>query len=284
MDAVSMTGTTGATGTDIVYAYAILRRTSEAAEAVAGLRGVAGEPIRLLESADPTSELAAAVGPVPAADFDEGALKAHLEDLGWLESTARAHHAVVAALAGLGATVLPLRLATVYLDDDRVRQTLDARRDDFLPLLDRLTGHVELGVKVYAAPDGASPEPRPDPDTAAAPAADLNPGRAYLAGRRKMRRTAEDAWQAAGRTAARITETAGRLAVDHVAHRPQRGDLAGRAPGTNVSNDTYLVPADRVDEFRTGVLAAAEGLPGVHVEVTGPWAPYSFALPAEPAR
>ncbi|TLS42704.1 gas vesicle protein, partial [Streptomyces montanus] len=200
MDAVGTTrttGTTGTTGTDIVYAYAVLRRTSEAAEAVAGLRGVAGERIRLLGSADPSSELAAAVGPVPAADFDEQPLKAHLEDLRWLESTARAHHAVVAALAGLGATVLPLRLATVYLDEDRVRQTLDDRRDDFLPLLDRLTGHVELGVKVYAAPDAASPDPRPGPDPAAAPAADLNPGRAYLAGRRRMRRTAEDAWQAA---------------------------------------------------------------------------------------
>ncbi|NGO15665.1 gas vesicle protein, partial [Streptomyces sp. HC44] len=124
----------------------------------------------------------------------------------------------------------------------------------------------------------------PAPAAEPAPAADLNPGRAYLAGRRQKRRTAEDAWQAATRTAARLTETAGTLAVDRVAHRPQRGDLAGRAPGTNVSNDTYLVPAQRVDDFRTRVLAAAEGLPGVHVEVTGPWAPYSFALPPEPAR
>jgi hypothetical protein len=278
------------TDTDIVYAYAILRRTPETDEVVAGLRGVAGEPIRLVESAagtDPTPELTAAVGSVPAADFDEAPLKAHLENLGWLESTARAHHAVVAALAGLGGTALPLRLATVYRDEDRVRQTLDARRDDFLPLLDRLTGHVELGVKIYAAPETPRTTKTPeaalsDPDPA--PAADLNPGRAYLAERRRRRRTAEDAWHAATQTAARLTDTAGTLAVDHVAHRPQRGDIAGPAPGTNVSNDTYLVPADRVDDFRTRVLAAAEGRPGVHVEVTGPWAPYSFALPPEPAR
>jgi hypothetical protein len=269
------------TDTDIVYAYAVLRRTPEADEAVTGLRGVAGEPIHLVESADPGPQLAAAVGPVPAADFAEAPLKAHLEDLSWLESTARAHHTVVATLAGLGDAVLPLRLATVYRDEDRVRQTLDTRREDFLPLLDRLTGHVELGVKIYAAPETADAAPS-DPDPA--PSADLNPGRAYLAGRRRRRRTAEDAWHAATRTAARLTETVATLAVDHVAHRPQRGDLAGPVPGTNVSNDTYLVPADRVDDFRTRVLAAAEGLSGVHVDVTGPWAPYSFALPPEPAR
>ncbi|GAB3007510.1 GvpL/GvpF family gas vesicle protein [Streptomyces pseudoechinosporeus] len=275
--------------TDIVYAYAVLRRTPEAARAVADLRGVAGEPIRLLEFGDDAPDgtpdtddapdrrppaLAAAVGPVPAADFDEASLKAGLEDLGWLEATARAHHAVVAALTGRGIAVLPLRLVTVYRDEDRVRQTLEARRDDFLPLLDRVTGHVELGVKIYAAPDTESPDPEP--------AKGLGVGRAYLAGRRRRRRSTEDAWEAAIDTAARLTELAGTLAVDRVAFRPQRGELAGQVPGPNVSNDAYLVPEDHVEDFRARVLAAAEGLPGVHVEVTGPWAPYSFSLPAEP--
>ncbi|NGO45189.1 GvpL/GvpF family gas vesicle protein [Streptomyces sp. YC419] len=274
----------------MVYAYAVLCRTPEAARAVADLRGVAGEPIRLLafgdDVPDDTSDgapddapdrppaLAAVVGPVPAADFDEASLRAGLEDLDWLEATARAHHAVVATLTGRGIAVLPLRLVTVYRDEDRVRQTLEARRDDFLPLLDRVTGHVELGVKIYAAPDNESPDPEP--------AKGLGVGRAYLAGRRRRKRSTEDAWQAATDTAARLRELAGTLAVDRVAFRPQSGELAGAAPGPNVSNDAYLVPEDRVGDFRTRVLAAAEGLPGVHVEVTGPWAPYSFSLPAEP--
>ncbi|MFC4464397.1 GvpL/GvpF family gas vesicle protein [Streptomyces xiangluensis] len=278
--------------TDIVYAYAVLRRTPEAARAVADLRGVAGERIRLLEFGDDAPDgasdgspgdapdrppaLAAVVGPVPAADFDEASLKAGLEDLGWLEATARAHHAVVAALTGRGIAVLPLRLVTVYRDEDRVRQTLETRRDDFLPLLDRVTGHVELGVKIYAAPDTESPDPEP------AKGKGLGVGRAYLAGRRRRKRSTEDAWQAATDTAARLRELAGTLAVDRVAFRPQRGELAGQVPGPNVSNDAYLVPEDHVEDFRTRVLAAAEGLPGVHVEVTGPWAPYSFSLPAEP--
>lgn len=258
----------------MVYAYAVLRPTPEAARAVTALRGVAGEQVGLVE----TGDLAAAVGPVPAEEFGETALRARLEELSRLESLARGHHGVVSALAPLGA-VLPLRLATVYRDEDRVRQTLQERRDEFLPLLERLTGRVEWGVKVYTAAGGETADaPESDPGDAG-----LSPGRAYLAARRKRRRGAEDAWQAAVRTAARIADEAGDLAVERVAHRPQRGELAKAESGENIANDAYLVPADRAEDFRARVLAAAEGQEGVRVEVTGPWAPYSFALPPAPA-
>ncbi|AQA16703.1 gas vesicle protein [Streptomyces malaysiensis subsp. malaysiensis] len=308
----------------MVYAYAVLRPTPEAARAVAAVRGVADEQVGLVE----TGDLAAAVGPVPAEEFEEDALRAGLERLPRLAALARGHHGVVAALAPLGA-VLPLRLATVYRDEDRVRQILQERRDQFLPLLERLAGHVEWGVKVYTDPgdpgDPGDPADQADHsgsadqadsgarDGAAASEAAgeraLGPGRAYLAARVRRRRGAEDAWQAAARAAARIAEEAGALAVGRVAHRPQRGELAkaaaggekaggekgggeqpggahaggAKARGENIANDAYLVPAARAEDFRSRVLAAADGQPGVRVEVTGPWAPYSFSLPPEAA-
>ncbi|WP_030240385.1 MULTISPECIES: GvpL/GvpF family gas vesicle protein [unclassified Streptomyces] len=267
---------------NLVYAYAVLRRTPEAAAAVADLRGVAGDPIHLVEPhpSGPARQLAFAVGHVPAADYDEAPLKAHLDDLDWLESTVRSHHAVVAALVASGAAVLPLRLATVYRDEDRARQALDTRREYFASLLDRLTGHVELGVKIYATPDITPPEA--DTDAEREPATGLGVGRAYLAIRRRRQRRNEEAWRTVAQAAAHLTETAGTLAVDRVAHTPQRGSLAGSAPGTNVGNDAYLVPTHRVDAFRSRVLAAAAEVPGLRVEVTGPWAPYSFALQPEP--
>ncbi|MGW0470875.1 GvpL/GvpF family gas vesicle protein [Streptomyces coeruleorubidus] len=270
------------TDPNLVYAYAVLRRTPEAAVAVADLRGVAGDPVHLLEPTDPASPLAFAVGPVPAADYDEAPLKAHLDDLDWLESTVRSHHAVVGALVACGTAVLPLRLATVYPDEDHARQALDTRRAYFLSLLDRLTGHVELGVKIYAAPDITPPESDTGTGQATPTGLGVGVGRAYLAIRRRRERRNEEAWRTVAQAAVHVTRTAGTLAVDRVAHTPQRGSLAGPAPGTNVANDAYLVPADRVDAFRTGVLAAAEGIPGLRVEVTGPWAPYSFALQPEP--
>ncbi|CAL9608936.1 GvpL/GvpF family gas vesicle protein [Streptomyces sp. XY006] len=269
------------TDTQLVYAYAVLRRTPEATAAAAHLRGVAGEAIRLVDPATATGPLAFAVGHVPPGDYDDAPLRAHLDDLDWMESTVRSHHAVVSALAASGAAVLPLRLATVYRDEAAAREALDTRRAYFLSLLDRLTGHVELGVKIYATPDVTPPEAAPEPgrDTATG----LGVGRAYQAIRRRRQRRNEEAWHTLAQAAAHLTETAGALAVDRVAHTPERGSLAGSAPGTNMGNDAYLVPRDRVDAFRTGVLAAARATPGLRVEVSGPWAPYSFALQPEPA-
>jgi hypothetical protein len=266
--------------TNLVYAYAVLRRTPEAAAAAAHLRGVAGEPIHLVTPAVSSPQLAFAVGHVPPADYDDAPLQAHLDDLDWLESTVRSHHAVVAALVASGAAVLPLRLATVYRDENSAREALDTRRGYFLSLLDRLTGHVELGVKIYAAPDIAPPES--DTETAQDPVTGLGVGRAYQVIRRRRQRRNEEAWRTVAQAAARLTDTAGTLAVDRVTHTPERGSLAGSAPGTNVGNDAYLVPVDRVEAFRTGILAAAQGVPGLRVEITGPWAPYSFALQPQP--
>ncbi|EFL13179.1 GvpL/GvpF family gas vesicle protein [Streptomyces sp. C] len=62
-------------------------------------------------------------------------------------------------------------------------------------------------------------------------------------------------------------------------HPAQTGPLAGGDTGENVLNDAYLVPDGEADAFRAAVRHAADDLPGVRVELTGPWAPYSFAVP-----
>ena len=46
-----------------------------------------------------------------------------------------------------------MRMATVYLDDQRVSELLEVRRDDFVKALRHVTGRVELGVKAYADPE-----------------------------------------------------------------------------------------------------------------------------------
>ncbi|MET8676352.1 GvpL/GvpF family gas vesicle protein [Streptomyces sp. NPDC004647] len=269
-----MTQFTPATGPGhLSYVYAVGRAGPELEAAAARLSGLSGAPVRTVGS----GELSAVACSVPAADFDEAGLKAQLEDLSKLEEIARSHHAVVEALAG-HMTVLPLRLATVYLDDERVAWMLEESRDEFGALLGRLEGHVEWGVKVYADPD-SGPPPAPEPSPPDAPA---SPGRAYLQRRRAQQSTQRNAYRAAGEAAARISAVAASLATDRMAHRPQQGELAHGA-GENVANEAYLVPLPDTDEFRAAVEEACRDLPGVRVEVTGPWAPYSFATPTQPA-
>lgn len=263
------------------YAYAVVRSSDAVAravqEALADVRGVAAAPVALVRS----GPVAAAVSAVPAEEFSEAALKARLEDLAWLESTARAHHLVIETLAAR-TTVLPLRLATVYLDDSRVERMLSERQEAFTALLDRFDDHVEWGVKVYAEIPPAS-EPAPSPAAHGASAGEPDPGRAYLRRRRQHRQAREETWRAAEEAVRRTEERARGLAVERARHRPQQGALA-RVPGENVANDAYLVPRRLSQEFHDRMLHAADDLPGVRVEVTGPWAPYSFTAPPEGAR
>ncbi|MFG2225092.1 GvpL/GvpF family gas vesicle protein [Streptomyces sp. NPDC048644] len=262
------------TGTGTVsYAYAIARDVDGSlAEALSELRGVARAPVHLVRD---SGAVVVAVSPVPEQDFREAALRAHLEDLDWLESVARAHHRVIEALAAR-TTVLPLRLATVYLDDERVRLMLAARREAFADRIATLADHEEWGVKIYVDAPAATEPPAEAPTDPG-----MSPGRAYLSRRRAQRHVRDEAYRDAEEAARRVEAAARRYAVDRVQHRPQQGELA-RGPGENVINDAYLVAQRHAGHFRTDVTAVADGLTGVRIEVTGPWAPYSFATPAEP--
>ncbi|MEV0533588.1 GvpL/GvpF family gas vesicle protein [Kitasatospora sp. NPDC050463] len=257
------------TARSLAYAYAVAQDAPGLRSALDGLTGVLREPVHLVRptrGGDPV----AAVSPVPAEDFDQAALAAHLEDLPWLEALARSHHGVIEAIARC-TTVLPLRLATVYLDDDRVRSVLDDGQGAFLDQLSRLAEHVEWGVKLYVEAPAAS-------QAAPSRAPDLSPGRAYLHRRRAEQESQHDAFRAAEEAAERIGAAAREHGAGRARHRVQQGELA-LEPGVNVMNDAYLVPLDHAEAFRADVLNSTDGLTGVRVVVTGPWAPYSFAAP-----
>ncbi|MEU5719263.1 GvpL/GvpF family gas vesicle protein [Streptomyces sp. NPDC020403] len=257
----------------LTYTYAVARDDGSLGKAVSELVGVAGATVDLVR-AEACDDLVAAVSQVPEQDFDEAVLRVRLEDLDWLESTARAHHRVVDALAAR-TTVLPLRLVTMYRDDERVRAMLRTRCGAFTARLEDLAAQVEWGVKIYVEEPAADAPADPDPG------AGLSPGRAYLSHRRAQRHAREDAYRHADEAAGRVESAASAYAVDRVRHRAQQGGLASEQ-GENLVNDAYLVPLRHAEDFRADVAQAANGLPGVRVEVTGPWAPYSFAAPAAP--
>ncbi|MBL1100251.1 GvpL/GvpF family gas vesicle protein [Streptomyces coffeae] len=238
-------------------------------QALTGVTGVAHEPVRLVVG----SGLAAVVGSVPLSDFAEEALRDHLEDLRWLERTARAHHRVINESAHHG-QVVPLRFATLYHDDDRVRAMLDERRDDLMDTLGRVEGRTEWGVKAYVDP-GAF---------AAAPAEDTGggdrPGTAYLMRRRAQRQERDTAHDRAAARAEEIHTALAAPAVATAAHPPQDTALAAYE-GWMVLNNSYLVPDNATDDFTAIVDALRERYPDITLELSGPWPPYSFTAPPE---
>ncbi|MDX2560872.1 GvpL/GvpF family gas vesicle protein [Streptomyces sp. TX20-6-3] len=270
----------------LTYVYAVAPETSKLRAALSDVRGVSGGLVSLLgedvpaEGAERPGSLAFVTSRVAQNEFDERTLKARFEDLGWLEEVARAHHEVVQTIARHD-TVLPLRLATLYENDDRARRALATQRHVFAERIALLQGRSEWGVKLYISSAGppASPEGPADPGGTTT----LSPGKAYLQRRRAQHHVQEDRYRSAQEAARRIEVLVSRYTAHRVRHPAQHGELAG--PEENVLNDAYLVPDDLTESFRTALAALAADLGGVRVEVTGPWAPYSFAMPPplEPA-
>ena len=94
--------------------------------------------------------LQAVVCDVDLAEFGEESVRQNLEQLAWVEKVARTHDSVVRAVAAR-ATVAPLRLVTVCLDDDSVVSRLRQWEGPLRAALQRVEGCREWSVKAYAA-------------------------------------------------------------------------------------------------------------------------------------
>jgi hypothetical protein len=249
-----------------VWLYAV---TADGAEPPGdSVTGIGAGPVRAVSAAG----LTAIVGDVDERDFGEAALRGNLEDLDWLDRTARAHHAVIEAMAGQGA-VVPMRLATVYSGDAGVAETLRQREEDLREALARVSGRSEWGVKAYAAePDD------PDPATADqsdGPGGAASPGTAYLRRRREQLSARADARAQATAAARAIHAELERIAVCARLYPPQSPELAG--PSAMVLNAAYLVADERADELAGAVVGLTARRPAVRLTLTGPWPAYSFA-------
>ncbi|CAM3113863.1 GvpL/GvpF family gas vesicle protein [Saccharomonospora xinjiangensis] len=262
-----------------LWLYAVARGFDPAP--LEDLRGVAGAPVRdvRVRDEDTREELSAVVSPVSLDEFGEQALRRNLEDLDWLSATARAHDAVVAAVSAAATAAVPLRLATVSFDEDRVRDLVTRNRAEFVTTLNALTGRTEWGVKVYTDPGRLAPAST----TASAESSSGGAGAAYLRRRKAALSARETGEQVAAEHAERLHARLAGAAVADRRHPPQDPKLSGERAHM-VLNGAYLVDDDRAAAFAELVRELDAEHDAVRVELTGPWPPYSFAAVGQAAE
>ena len=257
--------------TDALWAYCVLD-AREAAELPDGLEGVAaGSTVARIVEGD----LAALVSPVPLSDYDDERLREHLNDIEWVERTARAHEDVLEQ-ALESATVVPLRLCTIYHDHEGIRRLLRDEHDELRRSLEAVAGRAEWGLKLFADPERVRA-------TLAAEASDddltgdYGDGAGYLARKQRERdaRSAVDDF-----ITRRAEEAHRRLAAVADAARtnpPQRPEAHGQN-GEMVLNGVYLVRRTADAELARALdLLRSEWEPqGFSVVLTGPWPAYNF--------
>ena len=258
------------------YLYGITRR-GVAAWVLAPGRDE-GEPVQALDC----GALAAIVRRVPLAQFSEDALRARHDDTAWFAEMAHRHNQVIAAIHQQQ-TILPAKFGSVYARAEDVQTAVAEAQEALLAQLERVEGCDEWAVHIYAARQAIAQRVSAEHPIIQQLQHDLataSPGRAYFlqcevdeeraaVTDQALRALAQDGYDRLARwaVASQVTPPARPTSEDH--------------DGIEVLRAAFLVQRTSADSFLAEVRSCVEGRDGVRCEYSGPWAPYSFAVPIE---
>jgi hypothetical protein len=267
-------------GGDLWWAYCI---AADPSAAPVGAPGV--EPDREVEVVQ-QGELVALVSAVPLSEYSDERLREHLNDIEWVERVARAHERVLEQTLER-ATILPLRLCTLYRDQEGVRRMLSDQEPLLLEELSELEGRREWGAKVFVDQDRLAEALVEVPEAAAPEGEALEAGRARSAGAAYMARLGRDRkaserLQEFGDSAVQEIHAQLEAVADKARANPlQRPELHGRNEQMWL-NGAYLVGREREKELAqvADTLREQWSASGFELELTGPWPPYNFVSPS----
>lgn len=254
----------------VVYLYGFV--PSAATEPRDELGGIDGADVRLSD----VGGLRAVVSDLDGADYGEARIEARLKDLDWLAPRGAAHERVVTWFAD-HATIVPARFLTVFSSDEALQAEVDRRRDEILERLRRFRDVREWDLKVSYdfeslsrhLGDLSEAASRLDAEIAAAA-----PGRRYLLERRRADVARSEAGGVAHHLARQVLD-------DLRPHAEKVAELqlpAVREDLPVVLNAALLVNRGAASTFQASAAEAIREVEekGLHVALTGPWAPYRF--------
>jgi hypothetical protein len=256
----------------LVWAYCVVDGGAPPPEAA----GVDGE--HAVESVT-AAGLTAFVSRVPKSEFSAEALRQSLNDMAWLTRVARAHEHVLETVMS-AATIVPLRLCTLYESGGGVERMLEQEQSALTAALSALAEREEWAVKLLVDP--AKVEELAASRAAEAAGVSAEPGGAsaagaYLMRRRLERQVREEAHALMAAAADGLQAELESCALDIVTRPAQNPELSGLR-GRMILNAALLLDVHAVERLQA-LAAAAEADHsnlGAQVVVTGPWPPYNF--------
>jgi hypothetical protein len=210
------------------------------------------------------------VADAPLPDYDGETIQSRLQDLSWVSARALAHEAVVEHFLD-SRPVIPMKLFTLFGNDERAAAYVAGERGRLERVLARLDGRVEWGVRVQLDEARAR---EVIAEEASTESAGLSAGKAFLL-RKKVEQ--DGLRNLAQRLRAAADDAFTGLAA--YASEALRRELPPvEAAGRVLLDAAFLVPRDEEKEFEAAVARAAGHLAGHAGELTltGPWPPYHF--------
>jgi hypothetical protein len=257
---------------EATYFYCLLqaRQTPRLGRAARGLPHT-GRP-RLLDAGQ---GLWLVVGDAPLGHYSGERIERKLSDLEWISACAMAHERVIEDAARSG-TVIPMKLFTLFANDERALTHISRARRKLDKLLKRVADRAEWGVRLTLDENRAR---RGESARARRQASGLGAGTSFLVRKQQER-------QAAHRLVAEARAAAERVYVELSRHADEsRRQTPAQADGRIrvLLDAAFLVRSRGADRFRAAARAAGRRLDGqgLALVLSGPWPPYTFV--AEPA-
>jgi hypothetical protein len=263
-----------------VWLYGVVR-SADADVLPPNLAGVEpGAPVEILRDGD----LAALVSPVPHDEYADELLREHLNDIEWVERTARAHEHVLETALRSGMAVVPFRLCTLYREPSGV---CDLLRDDGQTLrrsLAAVEGRAEWGLKVFVVRERltealAAEEAVGDESSREGG----GEGTEYLVRKHQSRALRRRVDEFAARCAEEFHRRLEAMAEGARTTPLQPRDAHGR-DADMLLNGVYLVSRREEDQLEQALraLRADWDDAGFQFDLTGPWPAYNFVSTSMP--
>lgn len=243
------------------YVYCIVQRSTRP-RVTRGPSGLGGASLPRLVDIEKGLWMVCADVPLPT--YGTESIERGLRDLDWVSRVAVAHEAVVERFATIsGATVIPMKLFTIFSSDERAREAMRERRRDLGSILKRIRGCQEWGVRITRGAHTIT--------TAKGKAS--TSGLAFLEEKKRARDAVREQSQQIVRAADDAMRALGKLAREIRRREPL--EAAATPP---VLDAAFLVPVLRRTKFKSAAAKAATtcGAAGAELILTGPWPPYHF--------